>query len=124
MLIGILTYFMSSDRKFHEITGYRWFILQGVLAWVGFEMIRSFIPFLGTMGFVANTQASQPWLIQPVSVFSIYGLGVMIMLVNYALAQGLFAALDRKCLPADAVPVDGRRTRRWVTGAAGPRAGV
>ncbi|GEM_PF-3505826 len=40
-------------------------------------MIRGFIPILGTWGFVANTLYSQPWLIQPVSIFSIFGLGLL-----------------------------------------------
>jgi len=117
LIIAVISLFLNNDRKFHDLTGHRWFLAQGVAANIGFEMIRSFIPFLGTMGFMANTQASQPWLIQPVSVFSIYGLGMMLMLVNYALAQGLFAALDRRWLPADAVPVDDRRSRRWLAGA-------
>jgi apolipoprotein N-acyltransferase len=79
-------------------------------------MIRSFIPVLGTMGFVANTQASQAWLIQPVSIFSIYGLGLIILLTNFALAQVGLALIDRRWAVDDAVPVDVRSTRRWAAG--------
>jgi apolipoprotein N-acyltransferase len=79
-------------------------------------MIRTFIPMMGTMGFVAYTQASQTWLIQPASIFGVYGLGLLMMLVNYALAQSLFVALDRRWLPTDAIAVDARRSRRWLTG--------
>ena len=62
-LIALLNFFTRKERAFHEQTQYRWFTLQGVADAVGFEMIRSFIPVLGTMGFLANSQASQAWLI-------------------------------------------------------------
>lgn len=87
LIVAVLTYFTSSERRFHELTGFRWFILQGLAAWVGFEMIRSFIPFLGTMGFSANPLAGQAWLIQPVSIFSIYGLNLLVSLVNFSLSH-------------------------------------
>jgi len=113
--IAILEFFVAKDRKFHELTKYRWFILQGMLAWVGFEMIRAtFIPLIATSAFIGYTQATQPWLIQPVSVFSVYGLNLVIILCNYALAQGAMAWLDRKWTAADVVPVDVRLTRRWL----------
>ena len=116
-LIAILNFFVSKDRKFHELTHFRWFILQGMLTWVGFEMIRaSFIPLIATSAFIGYTQATQPWLIQPVSVFSVYGLNLVIILCNYALAQGAMVLLDRKWTAADVVPVDVRATRRWLMG--------
>jgi len=40
---------------------------------VGFEMVRAtFIPLVGTSAFVGYTQATQAWVIQPVSIFSVY----------------------------------------------------
>jgi hypothetical protein len=33
---------------FNERTGYRWFVLQGVIGWAGIEMLRSFLPIAGT----------------------------------------------------------------------------
>ncbi|MEJ2351675.1 MAG: nitrilase-related carbon-nitrogen hydrolase [Anaerolineales bacterium] len=79
VLIAILSFFAQKERKFHEITHYRWFILQGVFAWVGFEMIRAtIIPLVATSAFIGYTQAAQPWLIQPVSIFSVYGLNLLI----------------------------------------------
>ncbi|MCP4541036.1 MAG: hypothetical protein GY832_28200 [Chloroflexi bacterium] len=116
LIIAVLGLFLNTERKFHELTGHRWLVLHGVVNWVGFEMIRTFIPMMGTMGFAGYTQASQTWLIQPVSIFGVYGMGLLIMLVNYALAQSLFVALDRKWLPADAVAMDARRSRRWLVG--------
>jgi apolipoprotein N-acyltransferase len=115
VLIAILAYFTNRERKFLEMTRYRWFILHGVINWVGFEMIRAtFIPLIATSAFIGYTQATQPWLIQPVSVFSIYGLNLVIMLVNYTLVQAVMAWFDRRWQPADVVPVDGRATRNWL----------
>jgi apolipoprotein N-acyltransferase len=113
--IAVLNFFVSKDRSFHERTKYRWFILQGMLAWVGFEMIRAtFIPLIATSAFIGYTQATQPWVIQPVSVFSVYGLNLVIILCNYALAQGAMAWLDRKWTAPDVVNVDEHSTRRWL----------
>jgi len=69
-------------RAFHERTGYRYFVWQGVSNWVGIEMIRGFVPIAATWGFIAYTQHTQPWLIQPVSVFSIYGMSALIVLLT------------------------------------------
>lgn len=115
--IAILNLFLAKDRKFHELSKYRWFILQGVIVWVGFEMIRAtFIPVIATSAFIGYTQATQTWLIQPVSIFSVYALNLVIILINYALAQGAMAWLDRKWTAADVVPVDADSTRRWLVG--------
>jgi apolipoprotein N-acyltransferase len=115
VLIGILVFFLQKEIKFHQLTGYRWFILHGVINWVGFEMIRAtFIPLIATSAFIGYTQATQAWLIQPVSIFSVYGLNLVIMLFNFALAQGAMAWFDRKWQPAGVVPVDGRTTRNWL----------
>jgi apolipoprotein N-acyltransferase len=115
VLIGILNFFLAKERRFHELTGYRWFILQGVINWVGFEMARAtIIPVVATSAFVGYTQATQAWVIQPVSIFSVYGLNLVIMLVNFALAQGAMAWFDRRWQPAGVVAVDGRTTRRWL----------
>ena len=79
VLIGILNFFLAKERKFHELTGYRWFILQGVINWVGFEMVRAtVIPVIATSAFIGYTQATQAWVIQPVSIFS--GLTVVFMI--------------------------------------------
>lgn len=86
----------SRDRRFHHRTGYRWFLLQGPLVWVGIELIRGVIPTVGTWGFAAYALYSQPWLIQPVSLFGIYGMSFLILVVNYALALGVIAFYDRR----------------------------
>ena len=113
--IAILTMLMSKDRNFHEITRYRWLVLTGTASFVGFEMVRAtFIPLVATSAFVGYTQAKQAWLIQPVSIFSVYGLDLIILLVNYSLALALIAWFDRRWPSADAAPVEGRLARNWL----------
>ncbi|MFN4293788.1 MAG: nitrilase-related carbon-nitrogen hydrolase [Thermoflexales bacterium] len=118
LLIAGISYLTDSGvRAFHERTGYRWFILQGALNWVGFEMIRGFIPIMGTWGFVANTLHGQPWLIQPISVFSIFGLGLLIMAVNYAIGLGALYLFDRRWQLDPHIPaLAGHSVRNWIAG--------
>ena len=92
ILIQVTT--VPGIRRFHVKTGYRWFILHGILDWVGVEMIRSFIPPINTHAFIAQTMYTQPGMLLPMSVFSIYGLSMLIILVNFVLAYGAFQALD------------------------------
>jgi apolipoprotein N-acyltransferase len=63
--------------------------------WVGLELARSFVPITGTWAFVAYTLWQQPWLIQPVSVVGVYGLGLFILLVNVAATLLGLSILDR-----------------------------
>lgn len=118
LFFGLLGLVMHTERKFCELTGYLWFVLQGVFSWVGFEMLRSFIPFMGTMGFAANPLAGQAWLIQPVSIFSVYGLSLLVILFNFALAQVLILLIDKQWGLPETVKVDERSTWRWAAGAA------
>lgn len=118
LLIAGISYLADSGvRAFHERTGYRWFVGYGALNWVGLEMIRGFIPIMGTWGFVANTLYSQPWLIQPVSIFSIFGLGLLIMSVNYGLGLGALYLFDRRwTLDPDIPPLAKLSVRNWILG--------
>lgn len=96
VIIIVQVFTVPGVRRFHEQTGYRWFVLQSIVDWVGFEMIRSFIPPINTHAFIAQTMYTQPWMLQPISIFSIYGLGIVLTLVNFALAQGVLVLLDVK----------------------------
>lgn len=119
LYVGILSLLTNiGSRAFHERTGYRWVALQGVTGWVGIEMIRGFLPIAGTWGFVAYTLYRQLWLIQPVSIFGIYGMSAVIVLVNYALGLGAVWLYDRRFPPAaDTPPVTTPVVRRWLSGA-------
>ncbi|MCS7011926.1 MAG: hypothetical protein NZL98_11195 [Anaerolineales bacterium] len=118
LLIAGISYLADSGvRAFHERTGYRWFVPYGALNWVGFEMIRGFIPIMGTWGFVANTLYSQPWFIQPVSIFSIFGLGLIIMFINFGLGLGALYLFDWHWrMDPDIPPLAGRSVRGWILG--------
>lgn len=94
IVIQVVTF--PAQRRFHVRTGYRFFILQGIADWVGFEMIRSFIPPINTHAFIAQTMYTRPEMLLPMSVFSIYGLGMLIILINLTLARGAFHLLDGK----------------------------
>ncbi len=113
--IAILNLLIGKDRNFQEITQYRWLVPFGVATFVGFEMVRAtFIPMVATSAFVGYTQATQPWLIQPVSIFSVYGLDLLILLVNYSIALGVLALHDRHWPLAEVRPVDWRMARNWL----------
>jgi len=114
-VISFLT--VKGARQFHEQTSYRWFVLEGVFAWVGFEMIRSFIPLVRMHGFIGHTLHTQPWLIQPVSIFSVYGLNLLVILVNYALAQAALALFDRKWRWDNVPAVSKRLANGWLAAA-------
>lgn len=113
--IALLNLLASRERHFIELTGYRWLVPQGVVAFVGFEMIRAtFIPLVATSAFVGYTQATQAWLIQPVGILSVYAFDLIILLVNYSLALALIAWFDRRRPPAEHAPADSRLARNWL----------
>ncbi len=117
--IAIFNLLASKDRNFHEITHYRWLVISGVFGFVGFEMVRAtFIPMVATSAFVGYTQAKQVWLIQPVSIFSVYGLDLLIMLVNYSLALAVIAWRDHIQPPGSFAPVALLMARKWLVIAA------
>ena len=110
-----LNYFTEKTlRNFHENTRYQWFIIYGAVNWVGFEILRTFIPGIGTWGFINYTLYSQPWLIQPVSIFSIYGLSLMIMFVNYLVGQRVLLWIENRNSDQSSRFISSQSTRRWT----------
>jgi apolipoprotein N-acyltransferase len=117
LLVAILS--LTGDpatRLFHERTGYRWYALQGATNVVGFEMIRSFIPPINTHLFMVQTAYTQPWLLQPIAIFSMYGLSLLIVLVNFALAGAALAWIDHKWRWFEPPVVDFQKSMRWLAG--------
>ena len=108
-LLGYLPYVLGfialliglRQRAFHSRSHYRWFIIEGTVTWVSFELIRGCLSPLGTSALLANSLYEQYWLIQPVSVFSIYGMSFIIILVNLVLAQMLIALMDGRWAPQE-----------------------
>ncbi len=118
IVFGIALLTDMSTRSFNERTRYRWFVPFGIVNWVGIEMIRIFLPIAGTWGFIAYTQHQLPWLIQPVSIFGIFGLSALLVLVNYALALLAMRAVDWRWPAVAAVPkLRTGLVRRWGIGA-------
>jgi apolipoprotein N-acyltransferase len=117
IVVGVTVFAGSSGaRARRALSG--WWPLQGAAAWVSVELARSFIPALGTWGFLGYALFRQTWFLQPVSIFGTYGLDVLIVLVNCALAMLLVAWLDRRSggdAPEDVV-VPLSLAWRWCAG--------
>ena len=104
----------SGLRTFHAKTGYRWFVLGGISSWAGSEMIRLFLPIAGTWAFIAYPFYRQLWLIQPVSLFGIIGMGMLVMLVNHVMALWVMGWLDSRWKLADDAPrIEAALLHRW-----------
>jgi len=118
LIFGLVIFLTDrGTRAFHERTNYRWFVLSGALGWVGVEMIRSLIPVLGTWGFIAYAYFKQPWLIQPVSIFGIFGLGLVNLLLSFALGRFALAWFDGKWRLDEGIqPVELQESRVWLIG--------
>jgi apolipoprotein N-acyltransferase len=103
------------ERAAQARQGYRWFVLQRSVQWVGLELIRSMIPLLGTWGFLAYSCYRLPWLIQPVSVFGVFGLSFLIVATNHSVALLVLAVFDT-CVVLDdeRVAVKPVLALRWV----------
>jgi len=105
--IGLFVAVLAArSRSFHEVTGYRWFLIATPLAWIGIDFLRSQMTevFGGTWGFLAYALYERPAMLQPVSVFGVYGLQLLILVVNFALALAVIAWWDRRYGPTDGSP--------------------
>lgn len=101
-ILGFIALLIGSrQRTFHSRSHYRWFIIEGAVTWVSFELARACFSPLGTSALLANSLYEQYWLVQPVSIFSIYGMSFIIILVNLVLAQKIFALIDSRWEPPE-----------------------
>jgi len=105
---------LDRDRR-----GYRAWPLAAAAAWVAIELLRMFIPALATWGFFGYALYRQAWLIQLVRVVGIFGLDLLIALVNYTLAMAALAWLDRRGVFAAPVEVQPRHAARWCAAVLG-----
>jgi apolipoprotein N-acyltransferase len=119
LAVALLT---SRSRAFHVRTGHRWFVLATPLAWTAIDFVRTTLTeaFGGTWAMVAYAMYDRPAVLQPVSVTGIHGMNLLILLVNWALALGVLAWLDRRHGPVDGRPAlpwpQARRTMAVVGG--------
>lgn len=120
LAIALLNLFADAGlRKFNENTAYRWYVASGVASLAGSEMIRLFIPIAGTWAFIAYPLYRQVWLIQPVSIFGIIGLGMLISFINFSLSMLCIAVMDQRwTLPGEQLALSFPLARRWTLAAA------
>lgn len=100
IVVGVIVFAASAGQRSRRALPGAWPV-EGALAWVSVELARSFVPALGTWGFLGYALSRETWFLQPVSIFGTYGLDVLIVLVNYALGMLLIAWLDRRRRAAD-----------------------
>ena len=113
IVAGLILLTGRGGRTSRDRSGYALWPLTMATGWVAVELVRSFIPALGTWGFLGYALYRQAWLIQPVRTVGIYGLDVLIVLVNYALAMAVMAVLDWRGVFAAPVTVVPRHAARW-----------
>ncbi len=114
LLVAALVFVLSRrERARQELDGYAMWPLAAAASWVTMELARSFVPSLGTWGFLGYALYRQPWLLQPVRIFGIYGLDLLIVAVNYAIALAVIAGLDRRGTSGARAGVDPRHAVRW-----------
>ena len=115
LIAGGISFLTDSGlATFHKKTGYRWFVISGITSWAGSEMIRLFIPIAGTWAFIAYPLYRQTWLIQPVSIFGIIGMGMLIMMVNHVITLLILKWIDHRWVLSDAPLLKAIFLRRWV----------
>jgi apolipoprotein N-acyltransferase len=97
LLVGGVAFMIGQrGRATRARTDYVLWPLGAAASWVALELLRSFVPVFGTWGFLGYALYRQSWLIQPVRVFGIFGVDLLIVLVNYALAMLGIAWIDRR----------------------------
>jgi apolipoprotein N-acyltransferase len=99
------------DRRLSERWKFKWFVLQMPVIWTGLDAIRQNFPLTGTNGYPVYALSNEPKLIQPISVFGISGLELLILVINYALALLVLHLVSGHRL-AGLVP--GRKLVEWV----------
>lgn len=79
------------SRGFQERTGHRWLAISFPVAFTAIEFLRSSgtETFGGTWGFQAYALWRHPLLLQPISVFGITGLHLLIFVVNWTVAAAV-----------------------------------
>ncbi|MBX3705652.1 MAG: hypothetical protein KF911_03380 [Pseudomonadales bacterium] len=100
IFVGAVIVLLSwPGRHFHMRTGYRWLTLSFPLAWVAVDASRVFTgheTLGGTWGMPVYGLYEQAWLLQPLSLVGIFGLQLLVLMINFAVAHILIAAADRR----------------------------
>jgi apolipoprotein N-acyltransferase len=102
------------ERARRDRSGYAAWPLTAAMTWVTIELLR--MPALATWGFLGYALYRQAWLLQPVRVVGMFGLDLLIVLVNYTIAMAVLALLDRRRLFGAPVVVVPRHAALWCGG--------
>jgi apolipoprotein N-acyltransferase len=110
--------FLTSRRRraTRERAGYATWPLAAATTWVALDLVRAHIPALGTWGFFGYALYRQTWFIQPVRVFGIFGLDLLVVLVNYSIAMAVIARLDKGGVFPAPVAIVPRHAGLWCLG--------
>ena len=90
------------SRRFHTRTGYRWLWITTPVAWVAVDFARN----LGALNALGGTWVNpvyalfrHPVFLQPISVFGMYGLELVVMVVNFVIATIVIRGIDGEPFP-------------------------
>ena len=115
LLVTVIVFAASrGERARRDRVGYRFLPIAAATTWVVIEFAR--MPALGTWGFFGYALYRQAWFLQPVRVVGIFGLDLLIVLTNYAMAAAVIAHLDRRGVFAAPVRVVPRHAAFWCGG--------
>ena len=105
-VVGLVTALAWRSRTFHERTAYRWFLVSAPVAWVGIDALRTLgnEALGGTFANPVYAMYAHPLLLQPVSVFGIWGLELLVLIVNWAIAAAVIAVIDHRVTRKPAAP--------------------
>jgi apolipoprotein N-acyltransferase len=119
LLVGGAVFFGSlGDRERRQRAGHAAWPLEMATGWVAVELVRLFVPVLGTWGFLGYAMYRQTWFIQPVACVGMFGLDALIVVTNYSVALLVIALLDRRRLAEGQRAVPLRLALGWCAGAA------
>jgi len=97
LLVGLLLYliaFPTGSPSFHRRTGFRYFVLGPSLAWVGFEFLRQELHLGHIWGWLATTLRDWPSVWRAVAIAGPWGVSLLVVAANYALALGIIACVS------------------------------
>ena len=115
LLIAVIVFAVTrGQRAYRDRVGYAFLPIAAGTTWVALELAR--MPALGTWAFLGGALYRQAWLIQPLRVVGLFGLDLLIVLVNYAIAMAVMARLDHRDVFAAPVRVAPRHAVLWGSG--------
>lgn len=94
------------DRSLSQRYQYAFFVVQMPVLWTGLDALRQNFVLSGTGGYPVYALSYQPQLIQPVSVFGISSLELLILVINYAIALAVLHLIPSRVGES---PASGRR---------------